>query len=353
MRNRIVIDLGLGDSGKGVVTDNLCGPCSLVVRFSSGPQCGHTVIRGGIKHIFSSFGAGTLRGCDSFFTEDTCINPMAVLAEYKVLKDKGVHPTLYVHPLAKVITPFDVFSGRVRERRNNHGSCGLGVGATMKRNESPVKLYAVDLLAPKWVLQQKLNTISSYYADLFYDLKSTHFDEDLELFYESVTAKVFQVENRDLSLHSSVVFEGSQGILLDMDHGIFPHVTYTNTTSKNALKYIKGDYEVFYVTRCYSTRHGNGPFSEKPIKLINTEEEINVTNKWQGSFRIGEIDYDMLRYAIQVDKAAHKSDFKSNLVVTCLDQRPGFIFDYSFNDFNSVIENFSAKCENFQLKKRI
>lgn len=349
MRSSIVLGCGFGDEGKGLTVHNLCDPTSLVVRFSGGQQAGHTVIYNGVKHIFSNFGAGTMRGCPTFFTEDTCIYPKTIAVEYKELKAKGFNPKLYVHPLAKVTTPYDVWVGRANEKKVRHGSCGLGIGATMKRNEGPVKLYAVDLLAPKSFIQSKLDAIRDYYgfsrfSTLSYDDRQL-FDVDMEAFQEAVADPNFNVcQFNQLPEYSSLVFEGSQGILLDMDHGIFPHVTYANTTSKNAWKYARGDTSVYYVTRCYSTRHGNGPFQESEIALVNNEEEINVMNTWQGGFKKGEVDYGMLRYAINVDYSYHPCAAETNLVVTCLDQRPDFKFNYGFMGpvFDEVYGNYSA-----------
>ncbi len=317
--NSIVVGVGFGDEGKGRVVDALCDNYSTVVRFSGGQQAGHTVIRNGIKHIFSSFGAGTLKGCPTFFTEDTCIYPKTINSEWEVLKDKGIEGKLWVDPYAKVTTPWDVWAGRGRELAEKHGSCGLGIGATMKRNESPVKLYALDLFAPRPYLEQRLAAIARFYEGV------EPSQDDIDLFWQGVTNKKFELRNwREIySDWKHFVFEGSQGILLDMDHGIFPHVTYANTTSKNALKYLKGSVvDIAYVSRCYSTRHGNGWFDKDPISLINNEEEINKLNPWQGEFKVGEFDYDLLNWAITVDSSYHS--LNKSLVITCMDQRPDF-----------------------------
>lgn len=348
MRDSIVLGSGYGDEGKGLTVHNLCNPDSLVVRFSGGQQAGHTVIHNGVKHVFSNFGSGTMKGCPTFFTEDTCIYPKTIMREWHELVGKGLAPKLYVHPLAKVTTPYDVWAGRLKERKVRHGSCGLGIGATMKRNEGPVKLYAVDLLAPQALLHAKLEAIKKCHGfcpegDLNPgDLQ--RFREDIEAFCEAVANRRFDICRFDqLPEHSNVVFEGSQGILLDMDHGVFPHVTYANTTSKNAWKYAGLDTQIYYITRCYQTRHGNGPFAEREIPLVNNHEEINVLNQWQGQFKKGEIDYGLLRHAINVDLSYHPTDTDCNLVVTCVDQRPDFAFDFDFMKglFKSVYRNDS------------
>ena len=332
MGNSIVLGSGYGDEGKGLTVHNLCAPDSLVIRFSGGQQAGHTVIHNGAKHVFSNFGSGTMIGCPTFFTEDTCIYPKTITREWQELVGKGFTPRLYIHPLAKVTTPYDVWAGRLKELKTRHGSCGMGIGATMKRNEGPVKLYAVDLLAPASLLRAKLEAIRAYHG---FDenaplVELEVFIHDMEAFHEAVANRRFDVCRFDqLPRHSNIVFEGSQGVLLDMDHGAFPHVTYANTTSKNAWKYAGADAAVYYVTRCYQTRHGNGPFDDNPVTLTNNNEEINILNTWQGAFRTGEIDDSLLRHAINVDLSYHPANTECNLVVTCVDQRPDFTFDFS------------------------
>lgn len=341
----LVIDLAFGDGGKGVLTDNLCARSPnksvLVVRFSGGHNAGHTVIRDGVKHVFSSFGAGTLNGRPSFFTEDTAFYLPNMFVEWEILKAKGINPRLTIHPLASMTTPYDVAWNRMTERRNRHGSCGAGIAATMKRNiETPHKLYAVDLLNHS-MLKEKLAGINGYYqrlleqSDLSY-VKYAAFgkllEPELDKFLDVLGEWQAMFSIGDIPTHyPHYVFEGSQGIMLDMDHGVFPNVTYANTTSKNALKYCERlglQTEIFYVTRCYLTRHGSGwmPNENKP-NLINNEEEINVFNEWQTDFRTGELDYGLLNQAIAIDKAYHKKQFRTNLVVGCVDQRPDFLFD--------------------------
>jgi adenylosuccinate synthase len=126
-----------------------------------------------------------------------------------------------------------------------------------------------------------------------------------------------------------VIFEGSQGLLLDQEFGFFPHVTRSHTSSKNAMELIRKNSlhmhghrpDVYYITRSYQTRHGNGPMSneDKPVSLVNNEDETNVSVKWQGDFRTGILDVDLLRYAIDCD-SIYAGACNKSLVVTCLDQ---------------------------------
>lgn len=346
---KIVVDVGFGDGGKGLVVDNLCNQAILsgskeppvVVRFSGGQQCGHTVITpDDTKHIFSSFGSGSLLGCHTFFTEDTTMYLPALMNEHRVLTSKGVDPKLTIHPLAMLTTPYDVAFNRTKEEfAQKHGSCGLGVGATMKRCiETPYKTYVMDLKFPAMLIE-KMKSVRRYYENILdgrpilLDAFDEHAMELLSHFHDSMYElhpDHFEIEvappKRD------VIFEGSQGVMLDMDHGVFPNVTYANTTSKNAFKYVRDwalKAELFYVTRCYTTRHGEGWMpDERHIDLVNNHEEINVHNRWQGDFRLGEFNYDMVNHAIAADSAHHPYlGVRKNLVLTCLDQRPKFQFD--------------------------
>lgn len=320
---QIIIGLGFGDEGKGITTDFLAQqkPESVVIRFSGGQQAAHTVMMDDKKHIHSSFASGALRGLPSYFTEHCTIYPTFLFNEMKELKQKKGNIELHIHPLAKVTTPFDVFSNRKNIRNLEHGTCGKGVGATMKRNESPFKLFAADLIAPRSMLIEKLKGIVNYYGFE----EGEEIQNALQYFLEAIDAIDWKIERYNyLNSFSNLIFEGSQGILLDMDHGVFPNVTFAKTTSKNAYEICKllkiENIELFYVTRCYSTRHGSGWMSnERDLRLINNEEEICVFNEYQKDLRFGDLDYDLLNYALKVDEVYVDAN-KKNLVVTCLDQ---------------------------------
>ena len=134
--------------------------------------------------------------------------------------------------------------------------------------------------------------------------------------------------------YETVIFEGSQGILLDMDFGFFPNVTRTHTTSKNAFELIDKYYlsddkddriQTYYVTRAYQTRHGAGYMTNQriPRNIKDNPLETNVNNEWQSKFRTSVLDLDLINYALDCD-----SNFNhgiKNLVVTCLDQIEGKI----------------------------
>jgi adenylosuccinate synthase len=123
-----------------------------------------------------------------------------------------------------------------------------------------------------------------------------------------------------LSKKSKLIFEGSQGLLLDQHYGFFPNVTRSNVGSKNILKLTKELPKFFAVTRAYQTRHGNGPMTNESLSLslLETIDETNRWNKYQGSFKTSVLDLDLLEYAVEKDHVL--SNHRDNLVITCLDQ---------------------------------
>ncbi|QXP59989.1 adenylosuccinate synthetase [Olleya sp. HaHaR_3_96] len=355
----IVIDLGFGDAGKGLTTDFLASQHpekSVVIRFSGGHQIGHTVSTDKLTHTFSNFGSGTLLGVPTYYSEHTTLFPPAILDEGDFLKT--YQPKLYFHPLAMITTFYDIAYNRALEKLQNHGSCGLGFGTTIARNKDEVYLYANDLQF-KWVLKQRLQSIKTYYetklksqpksVQEYYKNELKEYNEnyftdsclDIKKFY-SVTSL-----SELATTFEHFIFEGSQGILLDTQHGFYPHTTWSYTSSKNAIKLIKThlsnttQIDIFYVTRCYQTRHGNGPMSDTfAVTLQNNENEANITNEFQGEFRAKSLEPELLNYALSCD-AIHHQDLKisKNLIITCLDQLPYF----SLSDLlKSITTNFKS-----------
>lgn len=349
---QIVIGLGFGDEGKGITTDFLAqqNPESVVIRFSGGQQAAHTVMIDGKKHIHSSFASGALRGLPSYFTEHCTIHPVFLLNERKELIEKTGNTELHIHPLAKVTTPFDVWQNRTNVKNLEHGTCGKGIGATMKRQESPYKLFAADLIGPRGMLIEKLKGIAYYYGFM----NDKQLEEALQDFLNAVDQIDWKIDDYNyLNSFENLIFEGSQGILLDMDHGVFPNVTYAHTTSKNAYEICRllkiEDIEMYYVTRIYSTRHGSGWMSnEKELLLKNNEEETCVFNDYQKELRFGDLDYDLLNYALLLD-GVYVATHKKNLIVTCLDQTDElFKIEKLETKFDTVYGSYSPYSKDFK-----
>ena len=373
-----VIGGGFGDECKGSYVNELCSQSEhpLVIRFNGGHQAGHTVLHNGVRHIFSSFGSGTLQGAPTFWSKYCTFFPTAVFNEYQKLKEIGINPILYVDPLCPVTTPYDCIANKINESINKHGTVGVGFGTTIERHESYYKLYFQDLFN-KTILIAKLNNIHKYYQDI----KGIRIPEDIgvkietwfkcidELIMDDIISKdkmgfdktyidyekPNSLKNNLVFKYDHVIFEGAQGILLDMDFGFFPNVTRSNTTSKNIFKLIQelnmpfGDrsINIYYMNRCYQTRHGNGFMSNQELgsmELINTDNEINIDGGNQGIFRKTILDLDLLKYSIECDDH-FKSNFKitKNIVITCLDQLPdleNIKFTLNQQLFNKNLDSF-------------
>jgi len=343
----IVIGLGFGDEGKGLTTDYLCSQSlsPLVIRFNGGQQAGHTVCTAtGLRHVFSSFGAGTLRGAATYWSAGCTLSPSALLNEYRALNSTGISPRLYLDEFCAVTTHYDVLYNRLLEQQRGsarHGSCGMGFGNTLQRHEAQVSFVAGDLIYPERCLD-KLKQIRLYYAlkaktELTIDFTELHHDAEDRRFMDYL-AELQLLLNENICITSEqvifedpqwdqYVFEGAQGVLLDMDFGYFPHVTRSHTTSKNALDLIRRNKNtissatLYAVSRVYHTRHGQGPFVAHADQLLlkNNEMETNVLNDFQGNFRTGPLDLDQLNYAIKSEMSQNNGIAKQ-LILTCADQ---------------------------------
>jgi len=311
---KAVIGLGFGDEGKGLVTDYLCSVSEnpIVVRFSGGQQAGHTVWFEDRKHTFSNFGSGTFRGAATVWMNSCTIDPIGISREFKILKDLNTTPILYIHPECPVTTPYEIEKNQQDINYIHNGTCGVGVGCTWQREENNYHLRAKDLYNLS-VLKIKLDLLAEYYG---------YTTPEIQRFYaavQSITKNPYiYIQQYTFGIHDDVIFEGSQGLLLDQEIGFFPHVTRSYTGSKMIWNY---DPEYYLVTRAYQTRHGEGPMTNRDmdLNLTNNEHENNQENKWQGCLRTSPLDMNLIKYAIQSDEYILNSSYL-NLIITCLDQ---------------------------------
>jgi adenylosuccinate synthase len=328
--NHIVLGAGFGDEGKGATVSRLIKAerPNYIIRFNGGQQAGHTVIHDGKRHVFSNFGAGSLQGIPTYWSEYCTVHPLGILNEFDALAEKGIRPVMFIDPLCPVTTPFDVKYNQDLDGGQKHGSVGVGFGATIARQEAYYKLFAQDLLY-EVVLRTKLELIAKHYG---FERPSVEIDRFMAQCAEMLNLPTVQVKTPVIKPTHTVIFEGAQGILLDMDHGFFPHVTRSNTTCVNALKLVERfGLErpiVDYITRTYLTRHGYGPLPFEcyaaDMGLTNIEDETNVYNDWQKAFRYAPLNLDLLQYAIISDQN-YSRHLSWRLNVTCLDQVPAEI----------------------------
>lgn len=311
-RNKAVIGLGFGDEGKGLVTNYLClqNPEAVVVRYSGGQQAGHTVVQNNKRHVFSNFGSGTLNENPTYWSKYCTVDPVGIVNELDILLSLGVSPELLIDRSCPVTTPFEKHHNRKCDADN--GTCGVGVGSTWNREQHFHSILFEDLYHPS-VMKFKMDALAKFYG-IIVDL--TIFNNAVNQLLDSANVDIVS----GLEKKNKLIFEGSQGLLLDQHYGFFPNVTRSNVGSKNILKLTKKIPEFYAVTRAYQTRHGNGPMTNEslPLSLRNTLKETNVWNKYQGQFKTSVLDLDLLRYAVEKDHVL--SEHRDNLVITCLDQ---------------------------------
>jgi adenylosuccinate synthase len=346
-RAKVVIGANFGDEGKGVMTDYLSQHAvasPLNVLFNGGAQRGHTAqTPDGFRHVFHHFGSGTLVGARTLLSHHFISNPVLFHKERAEIQDFA--PMIFADLRGRFTTPYDMIINQIVEEVrgvNRHGSCGLGINETIKRDEAGFTTNLVDLLDPSnlsgslcnirenWVPRRfaELGINPEDLADnwkriLASDRLIVNFVEDCRKFL----TQVLLANETDLIADSEdVIFEAGQGLLLDEDHRYFPHVTHSHTGLFNVAELLRAarvtDLEVFYMTRWYATRHGAGPFEtegDKPTDKV--EDATNIPNMYQGTLRFGKLDTDLLKESITTDLArAQDLNVTASVVVTCLDQ---------------------------------
>lgn len=318
MKRSIVLGLAFGDEGKGATTQWLCmqalkyGRKPIVIRFNGGAQAAHTVNLNGEEHICSTYGSGVLLGVPTFLEKDFYFDPIAAFNEYKTIETKS--PTLFVHPDCRVVSPYDIMAGINNAKVIKDGTCGKGIFQTFKRYNSSNFQSVFPNKDKEDFLRMLLYQVRSYYQ--------VEKDSELEdLFVQSMQNLPFAVTSKPpISDNAELVYEGAQGLLLDMDYGFYPHVTPSHTGLDNIPPDMLADADVYLVTRTYTTRHGNGYEPRQPLSWdLSSKHETNVENEYQGTFKTGALDFDLIYKAIDrhhLDVWQQKHHLQYHLLVT-------------------------------------
>lgn len=314
-----VIGLGFGDEGKGLVTNALCEHYpkdNLVVRYCGGQQAGHTVVTANTSHVFANFGSGSFQNIPTYWSKFCTVDPRGILVELGVLETKGIKPVLYIDAECPVTTPFEIEINKTHSQYRSHGTCGVGVGLTIQREENHFSILAKDFLYPE-VLKIKIELLKQHYgvtidknkiATWLFEIEHLLGHDHIQIVYGLPKAKHY-------------TFEGSQGLMLDQNIGFFPHVTRSNTGTKNIFNLVKNIDTLYLITRVYQTRHGNGPMTNKHLNtnFIYNPDETNKYHRYQGEFKKTILDADLLKYAMDSDNGIRNIKRKI-LVITCCDQ---------------------------------
>ncbi|MEO7774227.1 MAG: adenylosuccinate synthase [Steroidobacteraceae bacterium] len=280
----IVIGTQWGDEGKGKLVDLLTERAAAVARFQGGHNAGHTLVIKGEKHILSLIPSGIMReGVRCFIANGVVLSLEALLKESQTLIDKGVpvFERLRISPSCPLILPSHIALDRARERArgvNAIGTTGRGIGPAYedkiaRRAVRVADLFQRDRFAAKLgeVLDFHNFVLQKYFSLPAVDFQKT-LDEQIAL-GERIKPLVVDVTRELATLRregASVLFEGAQGAMLDVDHGTYPFVTSSNTTAGGAstgtgLGPREFDY-VLGIVKAYATRVGAGPF---PTELFD------------------------------------------------------------------------------------
>ncbi len=335
MRAKTAVVLGAqwGDEGKGKIVDVLSERFSAVARYAGGHNAGHTVIHGNTRFVLQLIPCGVLRpGCKGVIGNGVVLDPIAFLKEVAKLRLMGVDVdgSLFVSNRAQVILPYHRMIELAAESapgRQKIGTTSRGIGPAYEDKMARSGLRVVDLLRPD-LLKTHIEAACGEKNAIAHALFGTD-PLDPEKMYDEYAAAAEQVRpfvadtgrllNNILSSGGSIMFEGAQGTMLDIDHGTYPFVTSSSATAGGAATGTgvgpTSIANVINVTKAYVTRVGEGPF---PTEIHGAAgESLRARGNEYGAVtgrprRCGWLDLPLLRYSNQVNGA----DW---LVVTKLD----------------------------------
>ncbi len=322
-----------GDEGKGKIVDVLSERFSAVARYAGGHNAGHTVIIGEHKFVLQLIPCGVLRpGCKGIIGNGVVLDPIAFLSEVGRIRRLGVQVdgNLFISNRAQVILPYHRMIELAAESapgRKKIGTTSRGIGPAYEDKMARSGLRVVDLLHPA-LLKTHIEAACAEKNAIAHALFGTD-PLDPEKMYEEYAAAAEQIRpfvadtgrmlNGILAEGGSVMFEGAQGTMLDIDHGTYPFVTSSSATAGGAATGTgvgpTAIGTVISVTKAYVTRVGGGPF---PTEIHDAAgDQLRARGHEYGAVtgrprRCGWLDIPLLRYSNQVNGAEW-------LVVTKLD----------------------------------
>ena len=266
-----------GDEGKGKVTDLLAAETDLVVRYQGGNNAGHTIVVGGERYALHLVPTGILyEHCTPVVGPGVVIDPRVLLEEIEALKGRGIDTgRLVVSGSSHLIMPYHLELDRVTERRlgrNRLGTTKRGIGPAYADKAARIGLRVQDLLDPKIfaaklevALKEKNLLLARVYGRL--PLAKQEIQDEYLTYGEELKpyiADAVQVVQTALDRGQTVLFEGAQATMLDLDHGTYPFVTSSNPVAGGACAGAgvgPRDIErIIGISKAYCTRVGSGPF---------------------------------------------------------------------------------------------
>ncbi len=321
MKNVVVIGSQWGDEGKGKIVDWLSSEADIVVRFQGGHNAGHTLVIDGITYKLRLLPSGIVRKNKiSIIGNGVVVDPWALMEEIKEIKLKGIDispKNLILSESANLILPFHKEMDEIREDAAGKAKIGTtrrGIGPAYEDKVGRRSIRVMDLLSEK-NLDNRLQTVLMHHNAIRKGLGKSIFHKDklkkdlikiapeILKYSQPVWKKIDEFKTKG----KKILFEGAQGILLDVDHGTYPFVTSSNTVASaaatgtgcgpNSIHYVLG------ITKAYTTRVGEGPF---PTELNNKiGEELGAKGKEFGTVtsrkrRCGWFDGVLVRQTIKI-----------------------------------------------------
>ncbi len=334
--NRVGVVVGAqwGDEGKGKVVDLCAEHADVVARYAGGANAGHTLVIGGEKLIFHLIPSGILRERTiCVLGQGTVIDPIVLHDEIEALKRRGI-PTegrIWVSDRAHIVLPHHQTVDAIKDARTGIGTTKRGIGPAYQDKVSRVGIRGADLVDTASLPDKVSDNRDGWHAFL----EGHEPDRDTEgAFYraaEHIAPRVTDVGrlvSAALYEEQSVLAEGAQGTLLDIDSGTYPYVTSSNATAGGACAGLgigpTAIGRVLGITKAYTTRVGGGPF---PTELGGTAgDSLREAGGEYGATtgrprRCGWLDIPALRYAVQVNGLTSLAITKLDVLST-LDQIP-------------------------------
>lgn len=318
----VVLGAQWGDEGKGKIVDVLSERYQVVARYAGGHNAGHTVIVGGKKTILHLVPCGVLRpGCRGVIGNGVVVDPAALLQEIAMLKQQGlpIDGQLFVSNRAQVILPYHrmiELAAETAPGRTKIGTTRRGIGPAYEDKIHRNGLRVIDLLNPALLRTHITNACheKNQIAHALFGtepLNPAKIYEEYARYADGIAPYVTDTAvllNDELRNGESIMFEGAQGALLDIDHGTYPFVTSSSATAGGAVTGTgigpTSIGTVIGVTKAYVTRVGEGPFPTEDHTQAG--EELRSRGQEYGATtgrprRCGWLDLPLLRYSNMVN----------------------------------------------------
>ena len=273
--NTLILGLQWGDEGKGKIVDNLSENTDVVCRFQGGHNAGHTIKVNGEKTVLHLIPSGILHNNAQCLIGNGVVLALDALdKEINELKSRGVkfNNRFFVSSSCTLILPTHISIDQTRDKKESIGTTGRGIGPAYEDKIGRRSIRFGDI-GNQNILKEKVELLVDYHNRLLKDLYNDKPHDVDEVFNEIMKYKhlyeEFCVDSQDLMYEfvknkKSILFEGAQGTLLDIDHGTYPYVTSSSTTAGGVStglgigpKYID---KIIGISKAYATRVGEGPF---------------------------------------------------------------------------------------------